>query len=104
MYALLRPSRSGSGAGLHQVVSDGMPALRHEGRHAATREHTRDTTTAARGTERRWGLRSADHWRDVGRLHPARRDESREIQRVAEEPSHSPQLHALEKLVQTDWT
>ncbi len=33
VHAVLGPSRSRSGARLHQVVSDRLPALRHQGRH-----------------------------------------------------------------------
>ena len=47
VHALLRSRRAGTRAGVHQGVSDRLPALRHEGRHARARRRARAAAARA---------------------------------------------------------
>src|ERR1700757_960128 len=99
MHSVLRSGWTRTGTGVHQGMSHRMPALWHEGRHAAARQQTGDATAATYRPERCGSVRSADDRWNLGGLHLARRNQSREIRWIAEESAHPACIHDLEKLV-----
>ena len=97
VHAVLGPRRAGARAGVHQVVPDGVPEVRHEGRHARDRRRararscasTRDFRTPASTIRRRVG---GTHVIYV--LHDITKPES--VRRAAGQSADSGELHALE--------
>ena len=78
VHAVLGPRRAGARAGVHQGVSDRLPAVRHEGRHArAGREARASSCASIRDFAERRRLRSAVDRRHARHLRAARRRRSR---------------------------
>src|SRR5579859_3927744 len=103
MHALHGSRERRAGAGVHQGVPDGLPALWQQGRHAGAGGATVETVEGQLQFSECGRLRSEGRWRHGRDLRVARCDAAGTLWRVAEQSNDSADGEIVERAAEVAW-